>query len=207
MKLLIKKILPQRLLEILTSRRALAEWKSRNYLDNSPQFVKEKILLKYGIEDSNWVETGTYLGTTTNYLSKIFPHVYSVEPGLELFKAASNRFNGRNVTLFNDVSEHVLPTLLPTLSGNCNFWLDGHYSAGVTFKGYKDCPVEDELNAIEANLHNFKKISILIDDVRCFLHSSSEYSDYPSIDYLVDWARRLNMRWKIEHDIFIIQKD
>ena len=96
---------------------------------------------------------------------------------------------------------------MPKLSGDINFWLDGHYSAGKTFKGEKDCPIEDELNAIEENLENFAKISILIDDIRLFLPKSSNYSDYHSIDYLIDWARRLNMRWRIEHDIFIIQKD
>ena len=76
----------------------------------------------------------------------------------------------------------------------------------MTFKGDKDCPVEDELSAIEANFDNFEKISILIDDVRCCLPSEFEYSDYPSIDYLVDWARKMNMIWRIEHDIFIMQR-
>ena len=101
----------------------------------------------------------------------------------------------------------MFPKLLKSLSGDVNFWLDGHYSGGITFKGKKNCPVEDELNAIEVNLINFSKITILIDDVRCFLSENSEYSDYPSIDYLVNWACRLNMRWRIDNDIFVIQKD
>jgi len=185
----------------------MAEWKARNFLENSPQLVKEKVFTKYGIPDASWIETGTYRGTTTKYLSERFPHVYSIEPGLDLYKSACKRFDGTNVTLFNDVSENVFPTLLPTLKGDFNFWLDGHYSAGITFKGHKDCPVEDELLAIEKNFNNFSKLSILIDDVRCFWPSNSENSDYPSIDYLVDWARRMNMRWRIEHDIFIMQKD
>jgi hypothetical protein len=206
MKQILKKILPQVLIEAVQHSRAMSAWRDRGYLDNSPQFVKESVFQKYGIADAEWVETGTYMGETTKFLSEKFPHVYTIEPSLELYKAACARFEGGNVTLFNDVSENVFPKLLPTLSGNVNFWLDGHYSAGVTFKGDKDCPVEDELRAIEENLKNFNKLSILIDDVRCFLPSNSEYPDYPSIDYLVDWARKLNMRWRIEHDIFIIQK-
>ena len=182
-------------------------WAGRGYLENSPQKVKESVFNKYGIINANWVETGTYKGTTTNFLSAKFPHVYTIEPEINLYKMACKRFDGRNVTLFNDVSENVFPKLLPNLKGNINFWLDGHYSAGKTFKGAKNCPVEDELNAIEKNLSNFAGLSILIDDVRCFLPDNSQYSDYPSIDYLVDWARRLNMRWRIEHDIFIMQKD
>jgi len=203
-KLLLTKILPQSLIEMLRKPLSLYQWKNRDYLESAPQFVKEKVFKKYGLANSDWVETGTFLGTSTHYLSKRFPHVYSIEPEIKLYKAACNRFKGRNVTLFNDVSENVLPRLLPTLSGNLNFWLDGHYSEEFTFKGNKVCPIENELNSIEVNFYNFKKLSILIDDVRCFLSSSS---DYPSIDYLVDWARRFKMHWTIEHDIFIMQKD
>ena len=206
MKNFLKKILPTGLLELVKQRSDFSAWKQRGYLENSPQKVKQNVFLKYGIEGANWVETGTYLGTTTQYLSNLSHHVYSIEPEQNLYSDACKRFEGRNVTLFNDTSKNVLPSLLPNLNGNINFWLDGHYSAGLTFKGDKDCPVEDELSSIEANFDNFEKISILIDDVRCFLSSESEYSDYPSIDYLVDWARKMNMIWTIEHDIFIMQR-
>ena len=179
----------------------------KRFLDNSPQIVKQKIFLKYGIKDAVWIETGTCFGTTTKYLSDLFPHVYSIEPEPKLYASACKRFEGKNVTLFNDVSEHIFPSLLPKLSGNVNFWLDGHYSAGITFKGEKECPVEDELMAIEKNFVNFDRLTILIDDVRCFLPNNASYTDYPSIDYLVDWARRMNLHWRIEHDIFIMQKN
>ena len=199
-------MLPTRLLELARQRRDFFAWKQRGYLDSSPQTVKQNVFLKYGVKGASWVETGTFLGTTTHYLSNLSHHVYSIEPVQSLYIDACKRFEGRNVSLFNDTSENVLPSLLPKLNGDINFWLDGHYSAGITFKGDKDCPVVDELSAIEANFDNFEKISILIDDVRLFLLSESEHSDYPSIDYLVDWARKMNMRWRIEHDIFIMQR-
>ena len=203
-KKLLKRILLHNLFVSIKRQRQLKLWQKRNYLENAPQFIKEKVLEKYSIENANWVETGTYKGDTTYYLSKKYPHIYSVEPNVEFYKEALNIFKGLNVTLFNDVSENVLPILLPTLKGNLNFWLDGHYSGGETFKGNKECPIKDELNSIEVNFDNFEKISIFIDDVRLFLSSAN---DYPSIDYLVDWSRRLNMKWKIVHDIFIIQKN
>jgi len=206
MKKVLKKLLPLATVEFIQTYAIMRQWKKRDYLENSPQIVKQKVFHKYGIKDAVWVETGTYLGLTTNFLSGLFPHVYTVEPEPKLYAAACKRFMGKNVTLFNDVSENIFPSLLPKLSGNVNFWLDGHYSAGITFKGEKDCPVEDELIAIEKNFHNFDKITILIDDVRCFLPNNSSYTDYPSIDYLVDWARRMNFHWRIEHDIFIMQK-
>jgi len=207
MKKFFKKLLPQNFIEFLQTKKGLTDWKKRNFLENSPQIVKQKVFIKYGIKNAIWVETGTYLGTTTKYLSDLFPHVYSIEPELNLYTLACKRFEGKNVTLFNDVSEKILPTLLPKLRGNVNFWLDGHYSAGVTFKGEKDCPIKEELQAIEQNFFNFDKLTILIDDVRCFLPHNNSYTDYPSIDYLVDWARRMNLQWRIEHDIFIMQKN
>jgi hypothetical protein len=54
------------------------------------------------------------------------------------------------------------------LSGNLNFWLDGHYSDGITFKGDKDTPIVDELNHISMNLDRYNEVCVLIDDVRCF---------------------------------------
>ena len=198
-------VMPLTLVEFIRKINGIIEWQRRGFSENSPQYIKQKLLLKFGIKDAVWVETGTYLGTTTKYLSDYYPHVYSIEPEPMLYKQASKRFERKNVTLLNDVSENELPKLLPKLSGNINFWLDGHYSAGMTFKGEKDCPVEDELTAIERNIQNFDKFVILIDDVRCFLPGSVSQQEYPSIDYLVDWTRRMNLRWRIEHDIFIIE--
>ena len=206
MKRLLQRILPQRIREALQGPVSFAEWRKRDFLGNSPQLIKQKVFLKYGLKTGVWVETGTYLGTTTKFLSDHFDHVYSIEPAQSLYLSAKKRFAGKNVTLLNDVSEKALPTLLPTLSGDINFWLDGHYSAGVTYKGDKDCPVEDELKAIEQAFGNFSDMSILIDDVRCFLPDNAANAGYPSIDYLVDWARRMDMRWRIEHDIFVMQK-
>ena len=202
----LKKFLPDPVIEYIQIFRSMREWRNRNFLENSPQLIKQKVFEKYGIRDAIWVESGTYMGVTTDFLSKKYPHVYSIEPGADLFNNAARRFKGRNVTLYNDVSEHVMPDLLPTLSGNINFWLDGHYSMGITFQGNKDCPVEDELESIKNNSDKFNNVTILIDDIRCFLGSNKGYSDYPSIDYLVDWARKYNYRWCIEHDIFIMQK-
>ena len=206
LKTLLKKKLPQSFVELIQKLNLLTfhGLGIGFYRENVPQFLKEKVLAKYALTNSDWVETGTYKGKTTYFLSKKFPHVYSIEPNVELYKKAYNRFKGKNVTLFNDVSENILPELLSKLRGNLNFWLDGHYSQGITFRGKKDCPIINELNAIEKNFDNFKKLSIFIDDIRLFLSSTK---DYPSINYLVDWTRRLDMKWRIVTDIFIIQKN
>ena len=205
MKSIIKKLLPKKLRKILVELLQMQQWRARGYLENAPQLVKQNLFVKYGVPQAQWVETGTFLGETTDFLSNSYSFVYSVEPEKELYKNAMKKFLNQNVELFNGVSEDVMPSLLLRLKGDINFWLDGHYSAGVTFKGNKNCPVEEELIAIKNNLLNFTKVSILIDDVRLFLPTNTTYSDYPSIDFLVDWARVNNFNWRVEHDVFVMR--
>ena len=108
-----------------------------------------------------------------------------------------------NVEVLNGTSESVFPALLPKITGDVNFWLDGHYSAGRTFKGAKDTPIAEELDCIVHNKGQFGKIVICVDDVRCFNPKLEGFEGYPPLDFLVDWARQNGFNWEIEHDIFI----
>ena len=111
----------------------------------------------------------------------------------------------KKIKLYNGFSEIIFPKLLPTLNGACNFFLDGHYSGGDTVKGEKECPIIEELTSIKNNLSNFNNVTILIDDVRCFLPNYCA-KDYPDINYLVNWSVSNNFDWRIEHDIFVMQR-
>ena len=57
------------------------------------------------------------------------------------------------------------------------FWLDGHYSSGITAKTDKNTPILEELKTIFTSPYNH---GILIDDARLFTGKE----DYPSIDEL-----------------------
>ena len=144
------------------------------------------------------------MGDTTALLATDSEAVYTIEPDNSLFEKASARFSGdKRIRVIHGLSESVFPQLLPTLNGRVNFWLDGHYSGGITHKGPIDCPVRQELANIEQHIKRFEAVIVLIDDMRCFDPSVPEYADYPSIDYLVDWARTNDLAWHIEHDIFV----
>jgi len=186
------------------ARNELNDWAKRGYRSPSLPHIKRAVLLRTSLPNTTWVETGTFMGDTTKFLSDNGLTVFTIEPDQNLFDKAKLRFDkDERVHVIHGISEDALPPLLPKLSGNINFWLDGHYSGGFTHKGPTNCPVIKELECIEKNLNKFTKVSILIDDVRCFNPQIAEYSDYPSIDYLVDWARKNKMVWSIEHDIFI----
>jgi hypothetical protein len=180
------------------------DWVLREFAAPSPHFVKERVLLRNGLRDATWVESGTFMGDTTSVLSKVARMVYSIEPEPTLFSKAEQKFsNTSNVKIIKGLSEDVFPKLLPAISGDICFWLDGHYSAGITFKGPQDTPIIDELTVIGQNISRMSKIVVMVDDIRCFDPRNPEFSAYPAVDVLVDWARKHNLVWHIEHDIFI----
>lgn len=192
------------LYRILCVFRECAEWRKRKYAAPSPHFIKQSRLLRNGFPHATWVETGTFLGHTTSLLAKHAAQVYSIEPEPTLFANAKARFASTgNVEILNGTSEEVFPELLPKVTGDVNFWLDGHYSGGITFQGASDTPIIEELRVISENLGHFRNVCVLVDDIRCFNPHLPEYATYPSLDVLVNWARAHDMRWHIEHDIFI----
>ena len=116
-----------------------------------PYYVKWQILEKNFIEGATCVETGTYLGETTEFLSKRFSQVFSFEPYDKLATYNLTRFKARNnVNIINSASELGLRSLLKELSGPVNFWLDGHYSGDGTFLSSEEqlSPILEEINSV-----------------------------------------------------------
>jgi hypothetical protein len=188
--------------------KALKKWSDVDYCAPSPHFIKQACVLRNGRRGAQWVETGTFLGETTELLADHGSHVISLEPAESLYLRAKEKFKDNpKVTLLNAASEDVFPQLLKDIQGEVNFWLDGHYSAGDTFQGDLDTPIVDELSCIEKNLGNFDRLVVLVDDVRCFNPALPEYSQYPSLNYLVEWANRCSLDWHIEHDMFVAKSD
>ncbi|CAN5632002.1 hypothetical protein BH10ACT10_BH10ACT10_02920 [soil metagenome] len=181
------------------------DWMRRGYSMPAPQRVKWAVLDRYGAGVDVWVETGTFRGETTAHLAGQAPRVYSIEPSAELARGATTTFAGNpRVTILHGVSEVELPKVLEGLAGgSVAFWLDGHFSAGITFQGDADTPIREELAAIEQHRAKFSRVVVLVDDVRCFEPTDPEYSHYPDRSWLVGWADRNQLRWNIEHDIFV----
>ena len=189
------------------TRREHAEWATRGFAAPSPPHVKRATLLRLGLPEATWVETGTFMGDTTALLARRARRVHSIEPEPRLCARARARFaSTANIEIHGGLSEEILPGILARLEGDVCFWLDGHYSAGVTFKGPKDTPIVEELAAIEAAAPRLGRLVVLVDDVRCFDPSQAEFADYPPKAFLIAWAERLRLAWHIEQDIFVARR-
>jgi len=173
---------------------------SEIYLKQHIKKQKTIMLYQKKYRSEAFVETGTYLGDMVWAVKNIFKEIYSIELSEELFKNAVNRFKDySNITILHGDSGKVLIDLIPKIKKEAIFWLDGHYSGGITAKGEKECPIYEELTAI---FRSDLKHILLIDDARLF----NGTNDYPPITELSEFVskHKPESKIKIENDIIRI---
>jgi len=140
-------------------------------------------LQRFGLHQ--FIETGTHLGDTLAYIAQDKSiKCVSIELADHYYEMARQRFvSYPNVTLLKGDSGSILPQFVNNLQEPALFWLDGHYSGGITARGELDTPVSAELQAILDS--PIMDHVILIDDARCFDGEGS----YPHLDALVKTVR------------------
>ena len=127
------------------------------------------------------IETGTYQGDMIISLYNNFREIHSIELADYYYQKALKRFRKYpKVHLHKGDSSKVMKDVINEINKPVIFWLDGHYSGGLTAKGDSECPIWGELEAIL--LTNIPHI-ILIDDARCF----DGKGDYPTIDAIKEY--------------------
>ncbi|MBU2566721.1 FkbM family methyltransferase [Patescibacteria group bacterium] len=146
------------------------------------------------------IETGTYLGDTIHEVKNSFKKIYSIELSKELFRKAKKRFsNTPRIFLFNGDSGKLLGDVIrKTNKENILFWLDGHYSGGITQKGETDTPIIQELKAIMES--GCKNSIILIDDASDFNGTNG----YPTIEAIKDLLGNTASELKVINNIITI---
>ncbi len=151
-----------------------------------PPFIKRAIVLRYALDHGcrTLVETGTQYGDTPWLFRHRFESIYTIELSPMLASMARTRFRKYpHINVVEGDSGKKLAELLPNLQSKTLFWLDGHYSAGLTARGPSDCPIYAELQSI-ADLCPVSYV-ILIDDARCF----GRDKDYPSLTELESFVQ------------------
>ena len=194
------------------NRKSIKNWRSRNFSPPSPDVIKHQVLVSNNLNESLWIETGTYYGETTKLLSKISKKTISIEADKNLYETSKKKLkNLKNVEILNGKSEDLLNKVI---SENLDFknicvYLDAHLCQDhlrntKTFGSETTAtPILIELEVVSKYIINFEKIVVLIDDIRLFQGS---FQNYPNKNALVDWCKENNFLWEIEHDIFICKK-
>ena len=177
LKLALKSTFPFFLWNKFQQKKEFAAWQKGQF--PIPRMQKQKIIKDFAgrFKMDFLVETGTYLGEMIFAQLDNFQKIYSVEIDQELFKRAQRIFSSKTqVEVFWGNSGEVLPMILDKLEGPILFWLDSHYSGGVTFSGNEPSPIMQELKHIFSC--NIRGNVILIDDANIF----NGTNNCPSID-------------------------
>ena len=162
-------------------------WVTRGRPVPPPALVKHRTIEDYAKKfgHQSFVETGTYRGDTIHAVRGLFNEIYSIELGIELAEKARVRFgNQKHISILQGDSGLVLPKILSRMEGSCLFWLDAHYSSGVTALANRETPIHQELKCIL--LHPNKDHTILIDDARDF----NGQKGYPELNQLRDFVTK-----------------
>jgi hypothetical protein len=191
MKKLLEKILPQSLIDrykIYKNKHAAAGIRKKRELNGKPipppHTIKQQAIQHYQKKSGYnvLVETGTYLGDMILAQKDFFKKIYSIELSGALFERAKKRFRRYPyVTLLQGNSGDVITKVLAELQEPAIFWLDGHYSGGITAKIEKYSPVNEELQTLIAN-NRLQHI----DDARGF---TGEHG-YPAIEEVKDMTAK-----------------
>ncbi len=180
-------------------------WRKDGWGAPVPYFVRRAMLLTEAraIGAETFIETGTFLGDTTWSFRQQFLRSLTIEVEPLLAELARRRFqNHPTITVREGDSAALLPGICAEIDGPCLFYLDGHYSGGVTGMGDKECPIIEELTAIFSKTNGLFRI--VIDDARLF----GTHPAYPTIGrieaFLAEQAKPTQVRF--ENDAIIISQ-
>ena len=201
-KQVLKKTLPDDVLKLRRDLEARRAWEREGRPSPPPHIVKEELIRDYAktFNTRILIETGTYLGDMVHAMKKSFSRIVSFELDQTLAAQAQQRFAKDNhVEIVQGDSGKLLGDYLATINEPCLFWLDGHYSGGITAKGALETPIKNELTFILS--HPVDGHVILIDDARCFTGEN----DYPTLDELQDFVNEHKQDWQFQVETDVIR--
>lgn len=159
----------------------------------------------YGV--STFIETGTNRAETAAWAADNFASVVSVEGSEALYGAAQAAHGHRtNLRFVLGDSRVCLPEIVRTLREPAIFWLDAHWCGETTFGESAECPVLEELAAInESSLGHL----VLVDDARLFLappprfHNAAHWPDLGAISHALAGPSPQGRYLAVHEDVLI----
>lgn len=207
-KIIIYKIIKKiyyRIINNIDNRKILKTYVKNGKPFPPPKVFKQITVKKYAklFSIQTLIETGTFKGEMIDATKKNFSKIYSIELDKILYKNAIKKFSKfSHISIIHGDSSKTLPNILNNITCPCLFWLDGHYSGGITAKGNLETPIIKELNHILN--HYIKDHVILIDDSRMFIGRNN----WPTIKEIKDLIliKRPDMIFEVKDDIIRIYK-
>ncbi len=189
--------------DFFSNKKLLKEWQMSGKPVPPPHIVKRLIVKEYATKFSFniLIETGTYFGDMIYAVMDTFSKLYSIELDDEMYRNALNKFKRfKHIEILHGDSGEVLCKILGNISEPCLFWLDAHYSGGLTAKNEVETPIMQEIKTILS--HHIRNHCILIDDARKFVGQSN----YPTIERLKEFilSKRPDSLFDVQDDIIRI---
>lgn len=172
-----------------------------------PYLLKRGIITRLAIKSGArvLVETGTYMGDTPWQLRHLFERIWTVEVHPPLAALARDRFKKvAKVTVVEADSRHALREIVPQIDQPTLYWLDGHYSSGITGMGEEVCPIFAELDTVFSQAR--APFVALIDDARLF----GQEEGYPTLTELKAHLDRLPqppLIWMESDIVFVVPQN
>lgn len=152
---------------------------------------------KFRKKNENFIETGSLFGDGIDLaLVSGFSKVVSIEIDEKLYLNCVEKFkqDQRVELIFGDSSVELKKYLDKNPSISFTYWLDGHYSGGITGIGNKEYPIIEELDAILKR--NILNEIIYIDDLRLL----RDYSNDINLELIKNMCLRYKPNCNIEFE-------
>lgn len=187
----------------LIQKNQMRRWLKQGKKPPTPQLIKQSIVKQIATQYSikTFVETGTYLGSMINATKDLFEKIYTIELDPLLYRRAKMKFiNFKHISIYFGDSAIVLPSVLKKIKKPTLFWLDAHYSEGITAKGRLTTPIVQEIKSILK--YKARKNIILIDDALLFTGKNN----YPTKRELIDYVLKKFPKaiFKIKYNVIYI---
>lgn len=159
-------------------------------------------LLRDNYQLDYFVETGTYFAETSIWASSRFARVYTIESAKVLYDDAVRQHGHiENIEFILGDSRQHLAELTARLAAPALFWLDAHWSSGVTAGEHDECPLLEELAVITRSTQQHV---LLIDDARLFMSPPPHPYNYKQWPTIADIVETIQAKW---HYYMLIHDD
>lgn len=191
--------------ETISAYKKVFLWKLQGKPIPPPHVVKQEAVKDYArrFNVRILIETGTFMGEMIDAVLNTFSEIVSIEFDPALALRAQKKFSKHShVRILQGDSGKVLPEIMARINNPCLFWLDAHYSGGVTAKSDLETPIVRELSVLLE--HPCLDHVILIDDAREF----TGQNNYPLLEEVRNLiaAKRPDWIMQVKDDIIRIHK-